>query len=211
MFNTTGEQIKYFREKHGLSRPQFSKKYGISPNTLKYIESGQLEITETRKIFFRNIFENLGCEFKDTHTSTKNDNIFDKIKQHDINIKHEIDFFKEKNSDYILYTISNDTMYPMFCRGDIVGGIKIYDKELFSKFNGYICIISDSEKEKFIGRVIKVKKNTINIVSYNHLDAKKVPFLEIKNVTSISQVSRHWCINNLLNSEFSAENQIYLS
>lgn len=206
MFSTPGEQIKYLRELSGLSRSKFSQKYGISPNTLKYIENGKFLVNDNRKVFFKNIFEGLGFSFDSIPSNKNNESSFlDKISKSEINIQYEIDFFKERNPNYVLYTISNNSMYPIFCTGDIIGGSKISDVNSFPDFNGSLCIVSDEINEKFIGRTIKAKGNTIHIVSCNHNDARRVPYLEIKNVSSIAQISRHWCINNILNPVFSSE------
>lgn len=205
MFKHDGEQIKYLREKMGLNRSQFSKKYGISSSTLKYIEAGHLKLNENRITFFRKVFIEVGFNFCNSNENNNNyednSNFFSNIDKSDIKIKQEIDFFKESNSNHVLLTIQNNSMYPIYCVGDIIGGIKVIDTNLYQKLEGSFCIISDNDNDKFVGRVVKSKNNSVQISPYNHDDCSKNPIIEIKNVTSIAPITRHWCLYGILKNQ----------
>ena len=203
MHNIMGQRIRYLREKSGLSRSEFSLKFGISSSTLRAYEMGNKPLPETKQVFFRNIFKDLGFEIELPFTGSQNIGgnetaltiNFDK---NDLSIKREIDFFKKENPDYLLYTINNTFMYPILNIGDIIGGIKCSCEETYINFCGAICIVSDIDNEKFVGRIINVNKNTVFISPYNFTDASNLPFIEIKNVSSLTQVTRHWCLNNII-------------
>lgn len=203
MTNHIGQRIKSLREKAGFSRSQFSSKFGISASTLRSYESGDTSIPDVKMAFFKNIFRDLGFDLDVFPTQT--DTILDKesispssFHLNDINIKREIDFFKKINADFVLYTVTNNFMYPIFNPGDILGGIKNFDKGSFQKFCGIICIVLDLDSEKFIGRVLDVNKDSVFISPCNHSDARSYPFTEVKNTLAIAQVTRHWCLNGIV-------------
>lgn len=203
MNNNMGERIKLLREKANLSRSQFAEKYGISSSTLRSYEIGVQPIPEIKYVFFETIFKNLGFELdfnSPDKLNTLGEGIISTVSfdKGDLTIKREIDFFKAQNPDYLLYTISNNFMYPLFNIGDIVGGIKYFTKEAFLKFSGGICIVMDKDNEKFIGRVLNVNNYNVFISPHNHAEASNLPLMEIKNVSAIAQVTRHWCLNNMI-------------
>lgn len=203
MTNNIGQRIRYLREKAGLSRSQFSMKFGISPSTLRSYESGDAPIPDIKITLFKNIFKEIGFELDRFPTKTeaivgKENTPSISLNLNDINIKREVDFFKSTNLDFILYTVTNDHMYPIFNPGDILGGTKNSDKNSFMKFSGAICIVIDTDNEKFIGRIIDVKKDSVFISPCNHSDARSYPFTEVKNALAIAQVTRHWCLNGMV-------------
>jgi transcriptional regulator with XRE-family HTH domain len=201
MTNNIGQRIRYLREKAGLSRSQFSMKFGISPSTLRSYESGDAPIPDIKITLFKNIFKEIGFELDRFPTKTeaivgKENTPSISLNLNDINIKREVDFFKSTNLDFILYTVTNDHMYPIFNPGDILGGTKIQIK-IFMKFSGAICIVIDTDNEKFIGRIIDVKKTAslfLHVTTLTHV----LIHLPSKNALAIAQVTRHWCLNGMV-------------
>lgn len=201
-FDHLGQKVRYLREKSGLSRNQFEKKFGISVNTLKSFETGQREITSSKEILLKNIFNTLGFDLNYPLAEAENGSIAKQEKpailnKTEINIKLEIDYFKQLNPNYVLYTIGDTGMSPLFCIGDIVGGEQFSHKDMFAKFTGLICIVTTYESTKFIGRIMECKKDSVLISPHNYQSLSSTPLTEVKNTMSVAQVTRHWCLNSL--------------
>ena len=123
MNNGLGSRIKFLREKANLSRSDFAAKYWISAYTLRDYENGITNIPSIKRVFFESIFKNLGFELTPSFSSETSppEGIISTINfdKNDLSIKREIDFFKSQNSDYLLYTINNESMSPIFNIGDM--------------------------------------------------------------------------------------------
>jgi len=199
--NDMGSRIREFRKKAGLSRAQFEERFGVSQRTLKSFENGQNPLNETKITLFKNIFSSIGYDLLQELSPSDTVGPHKKalmLESTDINVKFEIDYFKEKNPDYVLLTLSNKSMYPIYNVGDIIGGIKISDQSLYPKFFGTVCIVLDSSDEKYVGRLLKHSKTSAFITPLNNDAAREHPIQEIKEVESIAQVTRHWCLYDLV-------------
>lgn len=195
MLNNLGSTIKHLREKSGLSRAQFERKFGVSQRSLKAYENGENPISRTKTTLFRNIFKSLGYDLDTiSHDPSNTEQFFQSITfdTEDIKIKKEVDFFKKNNPEFILYTVSNEFMAPIFNTGDIIAGIKNSNRHSFEQLQGTMCIIMDQDHEKFLGHFVKLDRNVALVTYHNFLEAHNQPILHIKNVVAIAQVTRHW-------------------
>jgi len=137
-----GMRIKSARALTGFNQSEFCEKYGISVGAFKTWESGKFaprmsNLQDLCSCFEREGVFNVTTSWflkgegpAPTHVNTMGivENGISKVEDQS-DIKKEIEFFKKnqlvRQENAIVAMVADDLMAPQFCRGDIVGGVKI--------------------------------------------------------------------------------------
>lgn len=184
--STPHSRIKYVRDKLlKLSRAEVFKKHGLSVDTLSAWESGKTQLTEKAierciKIFTaENLIvsrewlltgEGLDPRFSfdlnryihtTTHDATagrENDTLL---------LAKEIDFFRSLSPNSVTVLVPNDSMLPVYSRGDYVGGRFLFGKNILNCI-GKDCIVKTRDDSIFVRRVVRnTQTGGYNLVCLN--------------------------------------------
>lgn len=198
-----GERLRRLREAMNLTRSEFANKMGVSEHTLKSFENGAREFSEpvAREYCKRFILAGLDVNFdslfygNDIENSPHPEAFFDDRKL----IQEEVLYFKERNHLSIIFTVSDALMSPYYSKGDIVGGQKVMNEEKFSLLENHICIVETIQGAQSLRRVLKSHQRKVTVCTLNTDQYINLPFIEELEVSSLAQVTRHWCLSNLIN------------
>lgn len=199
-----GKRLRTLREQIGLSRSELSKEMNVSEHTIKAFEIGARELPvqkaqEYAKLF---LFAGIDVTFEFIYYGTlgtpeRQDIVIDDYK----NIQKEIIYFKNNNPLSIIFKINDSLMSPLYNKGDIVGGQKITDKNIFSLLNGHICLIEGTNGVQYLRRVIKFDGRKLTACTLNDEGgSNNVPIIEEIETFSIAQVTRHWHLSALIHN-----------
>lgn len=178
-----GKRVKKLRSMYGLTRKQLAQELGVSYTTLQNWEegssSGLSEKGAIRLVEFLNK-KNIDCSVQwlldglgnlpSFVEDTKNSDILNVDKR----IMEEISFFEQHNPFATTYQITDNSMEPLYCFSDIVGGIKVFDKDIVA-LSGKNCIIETNSGIK-----------TCKFLEYDY-DKKNFDLINI-NLTSGSKL-----------------------
>ena len=93
--------------------------------------------------------------------------------------------------------ITDDSLLPIFCIGDYVGGINVKN-ELIRDLVGEFCIIAAEDGQMFVKKIFNHQNdNMFMIGSINPLVNNQEPPYFICNIQSAAKISRHWRLGNL--------------
>lgn len=204
-----GNRLQNIRKKAGLTRLEFAEKTGISPNTLKAIELGERELTPQKALLFSNLFSSLFAVSlgEDAHEARFDFLFYGKIKENseinkvnsddDERLQSTINSFSS-NTAYLITTIPDNLMSPLYNEGDIVCGRKILNKSQFSLFHGHICILEAINGDKMLRRIIKADGQKITSYILNTSATHNSNLVEDIEVNSLAQAIWHWHISELV-------------
>lgn len=207
-----GQRLKIARLSLGLSRDYIFKKYNIKVSTLGAIEVGANLLTQKRgkelvsilikegyptslRWLMEGVEENYILEGYSTTAPQKNYSQPLQFDRGNVFVS-EINFFMQSKPDSIVTMISDDTFFPIFNKGDFVGGIKQYEplelQELINKF----CIVTDKDDKYFVTKILSFNPSNdqffcgfVNNFAQNHIS--NYFYVKIKNAAI---VTRHWLI-----------------
>lgn len=205
-----GIRLRNLREKVGLSRADFAQQTGMSASTLRALELGDRELSSQKALLFSNLFSNLfsislgedahkaSFDFlyygKETHSSGK-----EHLISEDARIQNDVNFFTT-NPSYSILKISDNLMTPIYNENDMVGGRKIINKNQFSLYQSYICIIEDCNGNKYLRRIIKSEKKIITCCILNTSVPNNISIIEDIEAYSIAQAIWHWRLSEVISS-----------
>jgi DNA-binding transcriptional regulator YiaG len=187
-----GNRLSMARNMLGLSRRAFREKFDISVNTLQAWESGKnpLSSKNAKKISENFLKHGLFCshdwllEGNGSFPYFINSEILRKLPHENINqdkeIFLEIETFKNVNTDPVILTISDESMYPFYNIGDYVGGNKKL-KEDISQLIGCNCIIETAEGYTLCRKLLKSESKNTYILLATNMELKESPIV-ITNV-----------------------------
>ena len=192
-----GKRLRTLREEIGLTRIELSREMDVSEHTIKAFELGTRELPaqKAREYCKLLLFAGIDVTFdyifhgKQPDLSEQEEIVIDD----DLNIQKEIIYFKKNNPSSIIFKIQDQSMSPLYNKGDIVGGQKVMDENIFPLLNGHICIIEAANGSQSLKRIIQCKGRTITSYTLKGADDdNNRPLLEEIETFSMAQVTRHW-------------------
>jgi transcriptional regulator with XRE-family HTH domain len=198
-----GKRLRALREEIGLTRLELSREMDVSEHTIKAFELGARELPaqKAREYCKLLLFAGIDITFdyifhgKQPDPSEHKETVIDD----DLNIQKEIIYFKKNNPLSIIFKIQDSLMFPLYNKGDIVGGQKITDEKLFSILNGYICIIESTNGSQYLRRIIQCNGYNITACTLKGPDNDNhPPLIEEIEAFAIAQVTRHWHLSTLV-------------
>lgn len=203
---STGRRIKTARSLAGISRKDLENKHGISMHTLQSWELGRNPLTEKAASKLVEIFHSTGVscsaqwllegtgkspsllasEFAPYPTLDKD---IAPLFAQENSIQKEIEFFKTNNPNAIVIMVSDDTMEPIYSKGDFVGGIQYMNAADIDECVGHDCIIEIGDGI-FFRRLVK-RKNGYALVCLNAQTEIEDPVMFSKKILAATPVIWH--------------------
>lgn len=208
---SVGRRIKMTRTLAGISRKNLEEQHGISIHTLQSWELGRNPLTEKAASKLVEIFHSNGVscsiqwlmegsgkspallesEFAPYPTIDKG---IAPLFAQENTIQKEIEFFKVNNPNAIVIMVSDDTMEPMYAKGDFVGGIQYIDPQKINECIGHDCIIEIGDGTYF--RRLMKRANGYSLVCVNAQTDTDEPVIFAKNILSATPIIWHrWKFN----------------
>jgi transcriptional regulator with XRE-family HTH domain len=211
-----GKRLQSLRKKVGLTRLGFAEQTGMSANTLKALELGDRELTPQKALLFSNLFSGLFSVSlgEDAHEASFDFLYYGKKSDapeqkelfindnDDLRLQSEINFLMT-NPSYSILKLPDDSMSPLYNKGDIVAGKKIVNKNQFSLYQGYVCIIEDLDGTILLRRIIKSDNRIITSCILNTNVNQGTNIIEECEVKTIAQAMWHWHLSQLVRSSTS--------
>lgn len=167
ILTSVGNRIKSARRLLGFSRKDFEEKFGISAATLQAWEDEKYKVSAKGISRFIAALRKAGLLatpdwfflgigvppqlISNNNLTIRNNYEKENITEDEI-ILREVSFFEKINEAPIIQMISDDTMIPIFCIGDYVGGNLIPGK-FANKYVGSYCIIRLENGEIYIRKI----------------------------------------------------------
>jgi len=183
ILGSVSERLKRLRKTLNLSRSFLSKKYGLSPDTLKSWENNQSNITKKGLEKCIDIYGNEGLLVSQEWLLTGKGlepktllNINQYLKQQESGLEQEsindeilliqeADFFKSLSKNSVVIMVTNNDMLPFYQPGDYVGGRFNQNKNIESII-GSNCIVKIDSKI-LIRRLTKNESGGVNLITTN--------------------------------------------
>ena len=196
-----GERIKLARQLASLTRNQLSTKYGINLHTLSAWEKGVNCISESKAQTLEEIFQREGLSIsKNWILSGKNENFLDikesKFKealdiQGNLQIYNEIEYFRQNTTRSIATMITDNALYPLFIKGDYVGGVVLEDLDICTSLNQF-CIIRLDDNSLTSRKIYSINNNRTKVTGINPFAKLGTPHQETLIFKEVAVISRHW-------------------
>jgi HTH-type transcriptional regulator, cell division transcriptional repressor len=211
-------RLKFLRKMTGLSMKEFAQHCNLGLTTVNYWEQGYSSITErgikkvTRAMREEGIecstiwlLSGLGEQPKITDPSKLSKINYPTIQpslqiiqEEKTNrylhgkIKEEIKVFETSYPDNLIYPINDESMLPLYRKGDIVAGKKLTGKNM-ELANGIDCII-ELEKNKLALRRVRIGHsiNTFDLYVMNPEASLEFPPLRNAKILSLAPIIRIW-------------------
>jgi transcriptional regulator with XRE-family HTH domain len=210
-------RLKFLRKMARLSMKEFAQHCNLGLTTINYWEQGYSSITErgakkvTKAMREEGIecstiwlLSGLGVQPKITDPSKlskinyptlepsseivqeENSNYFYE------NIKEELQLFQTLNPDNLVHLIKDESMTPLYCKGDIVAGKKLIGKNM-ELANGIDCVV-EFEKNKLALRRVRIGHsiNCFDLYVINPEMSLEAPPLRNAKILSLAPVIRIW-------------------
>ncbi|MFT4059294.1 MAG: helix-turn-helix domain-containing protein [Legionella sp.] len=200
-----GYRIKKARNLAGISRKDLENKYGISMHTLQSWELGRNPITEKAASKLVEIFHSTGVSCSAQwllNGSGKSPSLLDAeftpypVNKHisslitqENTIQKEIEFFKTNNPNAVVIMVSDDTMAPIYSKGDFVGGVQYLNTSDIEECIGQDCVVEISEGVYF-RRLVK-RQNGYALVCLNSQTTIEDPIIFSKKILAATPVIWH--------------------
>lgn len=210
-------RLRFLRKMAGLSMKEFAKHGNLGLTTINYWEQGYSSITErgAKKVttamreegiecstlwllsglgeqpkvtdpskFSKINYPSLGLSSQTIHEENS-DYLCDKIKK-------ELTLFKVIYPDNLIHLIKDESMTPLYRKGDIVAGKKLTGKHM-DLANGTDCIV-ELEKNNFLLRRIRVghSVNSFHLYVINPEASLEFPPLRNRHIHSLAPIIRIW-------------------
>lgn len=210
MLTEANNRIKSIRSELGLSRKEFESKSGISANTLRAWEIGANPITAkvARKLTTALARCGIQCQPEwilsgngiaprtfSAEEQEQQNKLMLNFPEHDWNdetaILKEIQFFETENPNAIVVTVPDDSMLPIYCLGEYVGGIRFKGNKL-NELIGESCIIESNSGDIYIRKLQKgSKRNLYTLYPLNPNTNTEEPIIYNLNIKSAAKIIWH--------------------
>ncbi|MCE3043983.1 helix-turn-helix domain-containing protein [Legionella sp. 16cNR16C] len=201
-----GRRIKTARSLAGISRKDLEEKFGISMHTLQSWELGRNPLNEKTASKLVEILHNAGvsCSMQWLlNGSGKSPSLLNSdfvpfpaldkdiapLLSQESSIQREIEFFKSNNPNAIAVMVSDDTMEPIYSKGDFVGGVQYFNPSDIEKCIGHDCIIELSEGT-YVRRLMK-RKDGFAITCLNPQTETEEPVIFTKKILVATPIIWH--------------------
>ena len=173
---TSGGRIKLARNMLGLSRKNLQERFCINVNTLQAWESGKNSLTDKGAKKLNDAFLKLGLLCTEDWLLTgkgqtpillQGVSVLPQNINEDLCILREIETFKTLNPAAVVVIINDNSMEPIYCIGDFVGGNKRVGSSIESLL-GRNCIVETMQGDTFVRKILKGHKlNSYNLTGIN--------------------------------------------
>jgi transcriptional regulator with XRE-family HTH domain len=197
-----GKRLKALREKTFLNQSAFAEKYSLNPNTYKSWELGRhggLPLKRSCEIIQALKNEGIDCtvdwliygkgaEPLFTHKISEPPATYEnsKITTEEQRINQELESFCNYYPLAQYLKVEDDGLYPFFYIGDLVAGIKHYDRDIRKVIN-LDCIVQIMGEERLLLRTVcqGTTKDTYNLVCKNpNTTVKQQVLFDVKLFTA---------------------------
>ena len=175
-----GKRLKLCRTLADRTLQQLSSAHNISISCLAKWESGDLSITErnVQKITNLLLVEGVLCSAewllygRGLPPSVGEGFVFapreyptaqPPLPYSQLGIFSEIEFFKKNNSKAVIKAVHDDSMHPVFSKGDFVGGIEIPPQK-YEDAKGDYCIVESANGKLVIGQLF-IQENKVTLMA----------------------------------------------
>jgi len=108
------------------------------------------------------------------------------------NLKEEVEFFQTIYPDNLIHVITNEAMYPLYCKGDIVAGKKLTGDNM-ELANGTDSIVEIEDNKLGIRRIKTGQSlHSFDLYVINAEASLEFPPLRHVNVTALAPIIRIW-------------------
>lgn len=210
-------RLRFLRKITSLSMKEFAQHCNIGLTTLNYWEQGYSNITERGAKKVSKAMREQGVECSTIWLMAglgEQPRIVDCSKLSKLNypyvksqaqliheehtsylrgqIKEEVTLFQTTYPDSLIYFVSNDSMQPLYCKGDVVAGKKLADKDM-ELANNTDCII-EFEKNNLEIRRVKIGQslNSFDLYVIHAESSLDFPPLRNYKVNTLAPISRIW-------------------
>lgn len=210
-------RLKFLRKLARLSMKEFAERCNIGLTTINYWEQGYSYITErgAKKVSQAMREEGIECSAiwllsgLGAPPKITNPNKLSKINYHaiesasqiiqqenpnysDVKIKEELDLFQTIHPDNLFHRIDDESMMPLYCKGDIVAGKKLTGENM-QLANRMDCIVEVEENKLIIRRVrIGHATNSFDLYVINPESSLECPPLRGVKINSLAPITRVW-------------------
>ncbi|WP_218813653.1 helix-turn-helix domain-containing protein [Rickettsiella endosymbiont of Dermanyssus gallinae] len=210
-------RLRFLRKMTRLSMKEFAQLCTLGLTTINYWEQGYSSITErgSKKVIKALREEGIECStiwlLSGLGTEPK---ITDPSKLSKINypsietstqiireessdylsgrIKEELNLFQSIHPDNLVYLINNESMMPLYCKGDIVAGKKLTGKNM-ELANGIDCIVEIEKNTLEVRRVrIGQATNSFDLYVINSEASLEFPPLRNVKINALAPIIRIW-------------------
>lgn len=210
-------RLRFLRKMTRLSMKEFAQLCNLGLTTINYWEQGYSSITErgAKKVIKALREEGIECSsiwlLSGLGTKPK---ITDPSKLSKINypsvetssqlireensdylsgkIKEELNLFQSIHPDNLVYLIKNESMMPLYCKGDIVAGKKLTGKNM-ELANGIDCIVEIEKNSLEVRRVrIGHATNSFDLYVINPEASLEFPPLRNSKINALAPIIRIW-------------------
>lgn len=180
-----GERAKLLRTKLRLSRPDCVRKFNIPIGSLQTWEEawqGGLTKKGAKRLIEAYAQEGLICSLEWLYDGIGPSPIFshkevivvldeEEKPRTNEDIQQELILFHKHNENAVDTIISDDALAPHFLKGDLVAGVRFFDKDL-EKAIGSLCIVETVSGDKLIG-YLEIGNISHNYSLFNSKNAEK--------------------------------------
>lgn len=210
-------RLRFLRKMTRLSMKEFAQLCNLGLTTVNYWEQGYSSITErgAKKVIKALREEGIECstvwllsglgippkitdpsklsKINYTSIETPPQIIREKSSEYlSEKIKEELNLFQSIHPDNLTHLISNESMVPLYCKGDIVAGKKLTGKNM-ELANGIDCIVQLEKNTLEIRRVrIGQAMNSFDLYVLNPEASLEYPPLRNVKILSLAPIIRIW-------------------
>ncbi|MES2997705.1 MAG: helix-turn-helix transcriptional regulator [Pseudomonadota bacterium] len=210
-------RIRFLRKMARLSMKEFAQHCNIGLTTINYWEQGYSSITErgAKKVCKAMREEGIECStiwlmsglgaqakiidpsklsklnyasiesFQQTIREENSSYLEEKIKE-------ELQVFQKIHPESLVHLINDDSMHPLYCKGDIVAGKKLTGKNM-ELANGIDCIVEIEKNKPGIRRIrIGQSINSFDLYVINPEASLEFPPLRNIKINALAPIIRIW-------------------
>lgn len=183
-----GERAKLLRTTLRFSRPDCARKFNIPIGSLQTWEEawqGGLTKKGAQRLIDAYAQEGLICSMEWLYDGIGTSPTFShkevavvpdewekpNIRRSNEDIQQELILFHKHNDNAVDTIISDDALAPHFQKGDLVAGVRFFDKDL-KKAIGTLCIVETVSGDKLIG-YLKIESISHNYALFSSKSAEK--------------------------------------
>jgi transcriptional regulator with XRE-family HTH domain len=202
-----GRRIKIARSLSGLTRKEMFERYNINPNTVRAWEKGANLLTDKKASTLVSIFNQEGINIttewllygedpgfvNKSGLTDKNQDLKDVLNiRGDLKILDEVNYFLDNNFNSISSMITDGSLFPFFCVGDYVGGIKVAGKNLMELVGAFSIITTDDERVVVKKIFTHKEKNIFLVGNINPYANLNEPDYFSCTIRSAAKITRQW-------------------
>lgn len=211
-------RLKFLRKMARLSMKEFAEHCNIGLTTINYWEQGYSSITVrgAKKVSQAMLREGIECSplwllsglgvqpkiINPSKLSKINYYSIDSAQQRiqeenssytDEKIKEELNLFQTIHPDNLFHHIDDESMSPLYCKGDIVAGKKLIGENM-QLANRMDCIVEIEENKSIVRRVRTSSHSTNSFDLYVINSEASLEFSPLHNVKvrSLAPITRIW-------------------